>query len=693
MAFRYLIYRTDFDNTIVRESATNNPDSGQHEASFYTDFIIPEIQPLYLWRINDGITDVEPNTDENINDWLAYNAPPPEPEDDATVGYVTGITSQKIDKVTGATGNLGQFTTDGNLEDSGLSISDITGVTDGYVTNEDFTGYTATTDTRLDGIEGDITYISGVTDTKLDESDFTGYTATTDTRLGDIEQDIADLSGVTDNKIDKVTGATDNLGVFTSNGNLRDTGYTIDDILSGSTGSGGGDGMFTAEFTLISGTTDSKPGAGNIKLNNSSPSNTTIIYVDNVDKKGDNVGDFYASLQKDEFISLRDKVNSNTTYIFEVTADSEQTATDNTGYVKVHVSSFIINGTINYNSGIYAGIQYDAFAGENYITEDTFTGYTATTDTRLDGIDNDITYISGVTDTKLDESDFNQYTGDTDTRLDGIDNDITYISGQTDLKLDRNDFVVYTAATDTRLDTIEQDVTDLQNDKLDESVFNQYTGDTDTRLDDIEQDISDISGVTVNAVTGGTNGLTKDGRNLKLGGTLSENTTISGTSDLNIDINQIDLKASSDIVIESNGDIDINGLDSSDVAKFKLKINENGGVITDDSTQQHGLKYATDYSSTFDARSLIDKAYVDAVASGLDAKESVRVATTGETIDISGGTFGGIIDGITLQNNDRVLIKNQSNAVENGVYVYNSSANDFSRSADFVNPDAFFKRS
>ena len=264
MAYRYLIYRTDFGNTIVRESPTDNS-SGGTEQAFWTDFIIPEIQPLYLWRITDALNDVEPNTDENINDWLEHTAPPPEPDDDATVGFVTGLTAQKIDKVTGATDHLGIFNADGNLDDSGYTIDDITGATGGgYVTHEEFTGYTATTDTRLD----------------------------------DIEQDVTDLSGTTDGKIDKVTGATDNLGVFTSDGNLRDTGYSIDDILSGSTGSGGGDGMFSAEFTLVSGTTDLKPGAGNIKLDNVDPLNVTTIYVDNIDKKGDNVGDFYASLFK-----------------------------------------------------------------------------------------------------------------------------------------------------------------------------------------------------------------------------------------------------------------------------------------------------------------------------------------------------------------------------------------------------------
>ena len=62
MAFRYLIYSTGttYADTIIRESATDNP--GANEASLFSDFIIPEIQPLYLWRVT-GSTDVVPNID------------------------------------------------------------------------------------------------------------------------------------------------------------------------------------------------------------------------------------------------------------------------------------------------------------------------------------------------------------------------------------------------------------------------------------------------------------------------------------------------------------------------------------------------------------------------------------------------------------------------------------------------------
>lgn len=61
----------------------------------------------------------------------------------------------------------------------------------------------------------------------------------------------------------------------------------------------------------------------------------------------------------------------------------------------------------------------------------------------------------------------------------------------------------------------------------------------------------------------------------------------------------------------------------------------------------------------------VTKAYVDSVVQGLDIKESVRTATV-ENVALSGVLS---IDGVTLNAGDRVLVKNQDNAAENGIYV------------------------
>jgi hypothetical protein len=80
----------------------------------------------------------------------------------------------------------------------------------------------------------------------------------------------------------------------------------------------------------------------------------------------------------------------------------------------------------------------------------------------------------------------------------------------------------------------------------------------------------------------------------------------------------------------------------------------------------------------FTSDSLANKTYVDSVANGLDVKKSVRVATTATlaatysngagTLTNSGSQAAIAIDGVTLIAQDRVLVKNQSTAFQNGFY-------------------------
>jgi hypothetical protein len=63
------------------------------------------------------------------------------------------------------------------------------------------------------------------------------------------------------------------------------------------------------------------------------------------------------------------------------------------------------------------------------------------------------------------------------------------------------------------------------------------------------------------------------------------------------------------------------------------------------------------------------KGYVDALAQGIDAKASVVVATTAN-ITLSGTQT---IDGVAVSVGDRVLVKDQSTASQNGIYLCASS--------------------
>jgi hypothetical protein len=64
-----------------------------------------------------------------------------------------------------------------------------------------------------------------------------------------------------------------------------------------------------------------------------------------------------------------------------------------------------------------------------------------------------------------------------------------------------------------------------------------------------------------------------------------------------------------------------------------------------------------------------NKSYVDSARTGLDVKASVKVATTGPITLSTGLEAGDVIDGYTLVAGDRVLVKDQDTASENGIYV------------------------
>ena len=78
------------------------------------------------------------------------------------------------------------------------------------------------------------------------------------------------------------------------------------------------------------------------------------------------------------------------------------------------------------------------------------------------------------------------------------------------------------------------------------------------------------------------------------------------------------------------------------------------------------------------------KAYVDSVAQGLDVKDSVRAATvSGGNITLSNTQT---IDGVSLLAGDRVLVKNQTTASENGIYIV-VSGGSWTRASDFATGD------
>jgi hypothetical protein len=75
----------------------------------------------------------------------------------------------------------------------------------------------------------------------------------------------------------------------------------------------------------------------------------------------------------------------------------------------------------------------------------------------------------------------------------------------------------------------------------------------------------------------------------------------------------------------------------------------------------------------------VNKSYVDSLVEGLAWKDSCRVATQ-STLNLA--SPGATIDGITMASQDRVLVRSQTAAADNGIYVWNGASSAMTRSLD-----------
>lgn len=118
-----------------------------------------------------------------------------------------------------------------------------------------------------------------------------------------------------------------------------------------------------------------------------------------------------------------------------------------------------------------------------------------------------------------------------------------------------------------------------------------------------------------------------------------------------------------------------------------LSYNDTSGAISVNLGASGGLEFSTgavvvdrDVTDTwYDAAGAATtaennaKAYADGLVQGLSVKDSVRAATSAAGTLATDFENGDTVGGVTLATGDRILIKNQSTASENGIYVVNAT--------------------
>jgi len=183
------------------------------------------------------------------------------------------------------------------------------------------------------------------------------------------------------------------------------------------------------------------------------------------------------------------------------------------------------------------------------------------------------------------------------------------------------------------------------------------------------------------------NGLSKEGNNIVLGGSLTGATTVSGTTTNSLRLQQVNATDSAYIMFNGEDIIDIKTFSDTSFGNsetglqvgteyFRLTASDNtnvqvmefcatdGTMIVQDTINSKGLIYAGDYENNFTARSLVTAQYVTGVTSGITG--AFTTANNGlQSLSSQVVGLGGTLTGdTTIAGDNNIMIFNGLNGFD-----------------------------
>lgn len=230
---------------------------------------------------------------------------------------------------------------------------------------------------------------------------------------------------------------------------------------------------------------------------------------------------------------------------------------------------------------------------------------------------------------------------------------------------------------------------------------------------------TDLSGTISNAQLANS-AVTINGNSVSLGGSTTVTATATNALTIGTGLTGTSYNGSSPVTIAIDSSVvtttgsqtltnkTINGssntlsnIQNSSLANSSVTIGSTGVSLGGTATTLAGLTSVTVTQDPTAPLQLATKQYVDSVAEGLHVHASCAAATpnslatlTGGTVTYNNGTAGvgatltlsvplTVLDGYTLQNGNRVLVKNEATQANNGIYTWATGGTVLTRATDF----------